>query len=81
MADFVYDPFSGMPIPDPSGELARRGYETSPADAAKQIGENVETAVAKAATSVFTGLKILVVVALVVGAIIIVAQARRALGT
>lgn len=32
-ADFVYDPITGMPIADPSGELRASGYETAPAEA------------------------------------------------
>lgn len=49
---YVYDPFTGLPMADPSGVLQSQGYPTSPADTATVIGENTTQAVKDTAVAV-----------------------------
>lgn len=71
--DFVYDPITGMPMPDPSGALQDQGYEKMPADAALIIGDKIATGV----SSIFSGLKIVFYGALGLGAIFLLAEAAK----
>lgn len=47
--NYVTDPYTGLPMADPSGVLRAMGYETSPADTVQKIVENTGNAAAHAA--------------------------------
>lgn len=76
---YVYDSITGMPIADPSGSLQSSGYETKTADAALAIGNEAAAAVKTGIGYLFSGLKILVVGAVIVAGIVVVAETKKAL--
>jgi hypothetical protein len=71
--DYVYDPFTGLPIADPSGSLQQSGYETVPADAALAVGN----AAAAGVKNLFSIFKIVLVGGLIVGGVVVAAEATK----
>lgn len=71
---YSYDPL-GNPIYDPSGVVQASGYETATADAGQRAAQAVEAGVGQ----IFTGLKYILVGGLVLAAIVVVAEGRKAL--
>lgn len=78
--DWVLDPITGLPMADPSGELRRRGYETAPLEASGEIFRATGDAVRNAAGSIFTGLKVAIVLTVVAAAVVLTAETRKAFG-
>lgn len=75
--DYVYDPITGMPIPDPSGELQNVGYEKMPADAALAIGDAAAAAAAQGFSFFTKGVRMLFWGTVIVGGVIALAEGSK----
>lgn len=79
--DYVYDPFTGLPIADPSGILRSQGYETQAVDAPTEIAHNVSTYVADSVSNLFSALKLVALGAIVIVVLEAKAEVNRVLPT
>lgn len=75
--NFVYDPFTGLPIADPSGVLQQSGYETAPVDTSVVIGDNIVHAVEDTAALLTKGIKYAIYGAAALAVFVVLAEGSK----